>query len=256
MSLPDLIALITAKHWLPLIAFAVLIARKWTSPESSFPWTISPGWQPTVTAFGGLVFGLVAALQQGQSIGAALVSMAIAGGAGGFLDGVLTAVFNHQNAPKWARFIVMVFDDITTGKTPAAPSPDVVQRAAASLSPKPPAAPRKRLDWSNSRALGIVSVCLSVFGTVGLGTLAASGACSKPLVPPPSTPADVEGAIGCVTAALLSAGDLASCILQYGTALIADVLQTLLHSAFAKDHPELVPAMQTHLAALKAKVAP
>jgi hypothetical protein len=263
MSLTDLIALIHSGHWLPLIALATLIARKWTSPDSKFPITIPPTWQPTVTAAGGLVYGLVSALQTGQSVGMALVGMAIAAGSGGFLDGVLTAIFDHDNAPVWARSIVFIFDDLTGKGPPPAPKSAAAVRIAKSIHPPPPPV-ATRVDWQPmmtgqrtkttewARALLWVASCVFCLTVVGRDIVA----CNKPLTPPPNTPADVEGALSCVTAALLTGGgNIDACVLKYGPALVADVIQTLLHSVFAKGHPELIPTMQTHLAGLKAKMA-
>jgi hypothetical protein len=77
-------------------------------------------------------------------------------------------------------------------------------------------------------------------------------ACNKPL--PPNTPADVSGAVECVTTALLTTGiaGVASCAITWGPALVADALQMLLASSFAASHPELVPAMQAKLTELRA----
>lgn len=118
MQLTDLITLLSGHNWLGLIALLTLLLRKWTTADSKFPITIPPTWQPTVTAAGGLAYGLVSALQQGEPWGTALLSMAIAAGTGGFLDGLLTAIFDHDNAPVWARSLVFIFDDLTGGGPP------------------------------------------------------------------------------------------------------------------------------------------
>jgi hypothetical protein len=77
MSLTDLITLLQAHNWLGLIALLTLLARKWTSADSKFPVTIPPTWQPTVTAAGGLIYGLVSGWSQGP--GSAVLSMLITG---------------------------------------------------------------------------------------------------------------------------------------------------------------------------------
>jgi hypothetical protein len=76
--------------------------------------------------------------------------------------------------------------------------------------------------------------------------------CNKPL--PPNTPADVSGAIECVTSALLTTGipGLSGCVITWGPALVADALQILLASKFATEHPELVPAMNAKILELRA----
>jgi hypothetical protein len=92
----------------------------------------------------------------------------------------------------------------------------------------------------------LIALCLTV------------GAACNGVTAPPNTPVDVENAIGCVTTALLGgggAGSLVGCVAQYGPALIADIVSTLLHSSFAAKHPELVPAMQARLSELRAPVA-
>jgi hypothetical protein len=74
-------------------------------------------------------------LQQGQSVGDAVLSMLVAAGTGGFLDGIVVAVFNHDNAPVWARSIVFIFDDLTGGGTPPT---GAAKARIARLSTKPP----------------------------------------------------------------------------------------------------------------------
>jgi hypothetical protein len=117
IPLEQIVSLVQAGHWLPVILLATMIVRKWVSADSKFPVTIPKTWQPTITAAGGLAYGLELAIQQGQPIGSALLGMAVAAGTGGFLDGMLVAIFDHDNAPVWARSIVFIFDDLT-GKTP------------------------------------------------------------------------------------------------------------------------------------------
>ena len=115
--LEQIVSLVQAGHWLPVILLATMIVRKWVSADSKFPVSIPKTWQPTITAAGGLVYGLELAIQAGRHIGGALLDMAVAAGTGGFLDGILVAIFDHDNAPVWARSIVFIFDDLT-GQTP------------------------------------------------------------------------------------------------------------------------------------------
>ena len=167
MQLTDLIALLSGHNWLGLIALLTLLARKWCSADSKFPITIPPTWQPTVTAAGGLVYGLVSSLQQGQSWGEALLSMAITAGAGGFLDGLLTAIFDHDNAPVWARSIVFIFDDLTGGgSTPKGAAADRIRRK--SSRPPPPNAGRVGLALVLHTAM-ILSVLAAA--EVGIGAV-------------------------------------------------------------------------------------
>jgi hypothetical protein len=115
--LEQIAALVQAGHWLPVILLVTMVVRKWVSADSKFPVSVPKTWQLTVTAVGGLGYGLELAIQAGSPIGSALLDMAVAAGAGGFLDGMLVAIFDHDNAPVWARSIVFVFDDLT-GQTP------------------------------------------------------------------------------------------------------------------------------------------
>jgi hypothetical protein len=81
---------------------------------------------------------------------------------------------------------------------------------------------------------------------------AALAACGtfQPKVPP-NAPADVENAIACVTAGVLSGNGLGECITKYGPALVADAIQMLLNSTqFKAAHPDLVPVLEAHRASL------
>lgn len=101
-----------SQHWLPLIAFLSLYARKLASPQSGFPISIAPQWLPSVSAAGGLVYGFVSALQQGAPIEQDIFDALTAAASTGFFDGILTAIFAHASAPAWARTLVGVFDSV------------------------------------------------------------------------------------------------------------------------------------------------
>jgi hypothetical protein len=66
--------------------------------------------------------------------------MAIAAGTGGFLDGLLVAIFDHDNAPVWARSIVFIFDDLTGGTSTKAAG-ERVKRISSRPPPAPPPLP-------------------------------------------------------------------------------------------------------------------
>jgi hypothetical protein len=103
--------------------------------------------------------------------------------------------------------------------------------------PGPPAALRV--------GFGVLTVAVALSGvlSVACGTF-------QPNIPP-NTPADVEGAIACVTAAVLSGSGLGECLAKYGPALVADAIQMLLNSTqFKSEHPDLVPVLESHRAAL------
>jgi hypothetical protein len=141
MTIADLIALLSAQNWLPLSLLLVVYARKLCSTESSFPLTIDAQW---VTAFGGLVYGFGSQLSHG--VFDALLAAVIAASVGGLGDGFLTAIFNHDKAPKWARVLVGVFEDVAApaeGATgPAGPAGATGPKGAAGATG--PAATKKR----------------------------------------------------------------------------------------------------------------
>lgn len=113
---------------------------------------------------------------------------------------------------------------------------------------KPPTSQRQRFAMVAALSLALASL------TVGGFAATTTGCKNFTPQPPPNAPADVTGAIDCVTTALLSNGDLGQCILTYGSALIADALQTLLHSQFATSHPELVPLLKDRLFTVRCQV--
>lgn len=238
MPLSDLISMATAQHWLPLIALLTLIVRRWTAEDSKFPVTIAPAWRSTVSAIGGLVYGFVSALQQGTSWGTALLTMASLAGASGFLDGLATAMFS-QGAPRWARAIVFIFDDLTKG-SPAAPA----QKAVSIKPPTPEVKPPQASRWilSPVRAFQIPAfACLAAI---------AVSAC---LTSAPNLPSDVGGAVACVLADAIEARPVTDCIDKYGPQLVADAISILEHSkTTTKEHPELTPRLASYRAAMGA----
>jgi hypothetical protein len=260
-SLYDLVALLAAHHWLPLIAFLALYLRKLSSDESSFPLTIPPQWRSTISAAGGLVYGFVGALQSGTPLGAAVIGAVVAAASAGFLDGMLTAIFNHNNAPAWARAIVMVFDDIAGGgtmnkktttvettkativeikETPvpeASPSsapttPGGVDKKIPSL-PPPTSTVRKTLMFPKTLKLLILG---SLF-PLGLG------ACLKPgQTLPPEIPSDIAKIISCVATDVIAGAQPSTMLTDCGVATLEDLWSILkqlyLSKEFAAKHPE------------------
>ena len=180
-ALQQLIALAASHGWLPLIMLATLYVRKILSPASGFPLTIPPKVLPIVSALGGLVYGFEQSLATGQKWDVALLGMAIAAGGTGFLDSILTAIFDHDNAPAWARAIVFVFDDLTKGggaggagstklrmpggKAFSAPPTVVVTPPV----PIVPANPRR------SRRFGVRMAALVTGASVGVASVATTG---------------------------------------------------------------------------------
>jgi hypothetical protein len=223
MTLSDLLALIKSGHYLPLIAILTLYARKLASPASGFPVLIPQRWLGTVTAAGGLLYGFVFQLSTGSTVVMALLPALAAAGAGGFFDGLLTAIFNHDNAPKWARALVFVFDDATTGGVPPVTKPADPPAPPPSAPITPPVATRIGMF---AAVLLIVSTTDCAGGTINV---------------PPNVPPDVAGAIACVISDLIAQKPLDNCIAQYGQTLIDDALIIALDSkALAAEHPEAI----------------
>lgn len=134
--------------------------------------------------------------------------------------------------------IQAILDDLKGGPPnppapPAAPTGGGAQWKPPSKPPAPAAARRR---------VGFIAVVMIL-----VASLAATSCTKGPIVVPPNAPADVEGALACVTAAILAAQNLDDCILKYGPALVADAIQTLLHSKqFAADHPDMTPVLLAH----------
>ena len=102
-------------HYLPLIIILTLYVRKLASADSKFPISIPTTWLPSVSALGGLAYGFEVSIQNGASIGAALLGAIGVGASTGFFDGLMTAIFAHGQAPAWAKAIVFLVDDVAGG---------------------------------------------------------------------------------------------------------------------------------------------
>ncbi len=132
--LQDIVALVSSHGWLPLFGFALLYARKLCGPDSRFPITLPAQWLPSVSAFLGLVYGVVSALQNGTPIGSAILSCIVLAGGSGFFDGILTAIVNHGAAPKWAQAAVFLIDDLSGGNTNATTAGKIAKAVAVKAS--------------------------------------------------------------------------------------------------------------------------
>lgn len=157
--LQDIVSLISAHGWLPLFALGLLYARKLCGPDSKFPITIPPTWLPSVSAFFGLAYGVVSSLVNGSALGPALLLCAVAAGGSGFFDGLLTAIFNHGAAPRWAQALVFLFDDLTGGGTNSTAAGKNVKAAAA--------APAASVAGKAGAALSALLLVLGLGGTLG-----------------------------------------------------------------------------------------
>ena len=239
-------------NFLPLFLTLTLIFRKWVSDESSFPVSIPATWRGVITAAVGSVYGLEMALSNGATFLSALGTAGALAVAGGLADGLLTAVFNHGNAPAWAKLIVMVFDAEAgsakkfgggskgkghplVGSEPEPPKAETqVLRAAA------PTSDRMRLAM---RLTPFVSVLLLVGCCL---FLSGCSAFLKSVVP-----GDLQKNFDCVTTGAIKSEPIeqieAEC-LPGQIATIADIILLLAHSAdpnvAAKARAILVDAQQ------------
>jgi hypothetical protein len=128
-----------------------------------------------------------------------------------------------------------IIKDVKTGGTPPPNAGDGGPALSTPKSKPPPPA-----------ALRIGFAALALICAVGVGS-----ACIKASDIPSNTPADIKGATDCVVTAVLSGGSLGGCLVEFGPALVADIVQTLLHSTqFKAAHPEAVPLLEAHKAAL------
>lgn len=235
MSITDIVAALGSHSYLALFVFAALYVRKLSSPDSKFPLAIAPQWRPVVSAAAGLLYGALVAKQAGASWGTVALGAAVAAGAGGFLDGILTAIWNHNDAPAWARAIVFLFDDITGAGTPpqAPPGPPMLPKPPAirfglkahptllkelpkmpkpliGASPVPESLPPPTLKLSSLPALWLASAL--VFGTSVVVALFVACNPSKPL--PPQTGGDVQAEINCVEQKLFAGDTVISSLAQ------------------------------------------
>lgn len=236
-ALQQLTTAVTGHSWLALALFAIVYFRKILSPASQFPISVPPRWLPVVTAATGSVAGVLAALSAHESAGSA----ALVAGAGfitvGGADALLTAIFDHDNAPAWARAVVFVFDDMAGkgtggGSATRLPGGPAFAAPALAVGPRssPPAASRIRRGW---RLLVTAVSVLALFGCLGKTTNqqietggANFGACvlataTEDFVTgeqPPAVAQDCADKCGC---SLLSGSDQQACVAAVATILDA-----------------------------------
>jgi hypothetical protein len=151
MPLQDLLSALGSHNYLAVFVFLTLYVRKATGPDSTIPLEISATWRPVISAAAGLVYGVLSSEQAGLAPAQAILGGVLAAGSSGFLDGLLTAIFNHGQAPSWAKALVGIFDDITShpavmaARAQAKPIIRFGRRTARSLPkpmfPDPPSSP-------------------------------------------------------------------------------------------------------------------
>jgi hypothetical protein len=120
MTLQDLLSALGSHNYLAVFVLLTLYVRKATGPDSKIPLEISATWRPVLSAAAGLVYGVLSARTAGTDWANAVVGGVLLAGSSGFLDGLLTAIFNHGVAPAWAKALVGIFDDLTATQAPLA----------------------------------------------------------------------------------------------------------------------------------------
>src|ERR1700687_2629842 len=101
MTLTDLLAALGAHNYLAVFVLVALYLRKVTGPDSKLPIEIAPAWRSMISAAAALCYGVLASRQAGTDWANAVLGGVLAAGSTGFLDGLLTAIFSHGNAPGW-----------------------------------------------------------------------------------------------------------------------------------------------------------
>lgn len=119
----DILTLLTSHNYLALALFAIVYVRKLLSSDSKFPLSVSPQWLPAITGLLGVGYGAVTDLEAHKAALAVATDALAIGGTTGVADALLTAIFASGSAPKWAKAVVFIFDDLT-GQTP--PTPPIV----------------------------------------------------------------------------------------------------------------------------------
>ena len=206
----DIITFLTSHNYLALALFLIVYARKLASKDSSFPVTVPPQWLPVVTGALAMAYGAVTDLIAAKPLLATVIDAIEIGGSVGVADALLTAIFASGNAPKWAKAIVFIFDDLTGQKPPAPPAPPT-------------------------------AVATMLLATM-LFALPAT-ACTKngQIVVPPPFPQDIEAVAACVIPLLSGGADFPTLVAKCSpqdAQLIVDVLALLGKSdQFAAEHP-------------------
>lgn len=241
-------------HWLLLVAALSLYVRKIASPASKFPGmpNISPEWLSTISATGGLVYGLDLSLQSGAPVSTAILNCAGAAAASGFADGLLTAIFAHNSAPNWARFIVGIFDDVgSSGGTskPAIVTPAVA--AAAAFGVRKDSVPPPGTTAVSGGGVGSIAKtpaipppaskrCGSIYALFGVGLFAVALVACFPQQTPAQQEQAAEVLAACVSAhwgqpVLTIASACTSDVVPVAEDIIADIEAAVESSAKASD---------------------
>lgn len=146
LDLGTLLKLVMGHQWLAAAIFVVAFARVLLSDRSKRLPSIPAPWLPTVSAVLGAAFTVLVAVQGGAPLGVTLVGAFVMFVGSGALDGLLVAMYGDPSkAPKWARWVVGIADDLTGGGgssgSASSKKPDTVPPAK----PTPPAVSRLAL---------------------------------------------------------------------------------------------------------------
>lgn len=123
MNLTDLTTAFAAHNWLLLVMMVAVYARTLAGSQSKFPINLPPNWLPVFSGLAGAVVTSDSALMQGKSTGASVLLGVVGFVGGGFLDGMVSAVFGDATkAPTWAKAIVFLVDDVVGGSGGSGPN--------------------------------------------------------------------------------------------------------------------------------------
>ena len=118
MDLSQIAAALGQHNYLALVLLGAVYLRTLFGDESKFPVTWDPNLRPLFVGVASAVVMAVTARDNGQSWTLAAGSAVMGLCTGGFLDGMIVAIFGTTaKAPTWARWLVAAVDDVFAGKT-------------------------------------------------------------------------------------------------------------------------------------------
>ena len=113
MDFSTLLAALQHSPYLAALALISMLARAWVTDRSAFPLTLPASWQPVITALAAAALNATASLQAGIGWQVVVMTSLAWAASTGFLDGILVAAWGDpKKAPIWARWAVMIFDDV------------------------------------------------------------------------------------------------------------------------------------------------
>lgn len=108
--LQQIIAFITAHNWLALAVFVIGYLVRLTSPNSKFPLSISPRFQPAIVVVLATLYAILQAHLMGSSWADALLHAGLAAAISmSLFDVVVKMIFNGKE-PAWLQWLVLMVD--------------------------------------------------------------------------------------------------------------------------------------------------